>query len=100
MTQLPDYPLTQSVAVVLYLHDGLRDDLLLGERGLLVLAGGDPRRRSRQQLTRPRAGGDNEFEGVRQLASIDHGSLQSIHSLQFTIYKENARAIHRIFRND
>src|SRR5438132_9336189 len=48
------------------------DHFLLRDRGLLVFARGDARHRSRHQLTRAGAGSDDEFERVRELASVDH----------------------------
>src|SRR5713226_5800981 len=55
----------------LELLDPVGDDFLLRDRGLLVLADGDARRRSGEELTRARAGGDHELERVGQLASIN-----------------------------
>src|SRR5207249_11043958 len=49
-----------------------RDHFLLRNRRLLVLADGDARRRSLQELARPCTGGDHEFERIGKFAAINH----------------------------
>jgi hypothetical protein len=57
---------------LLDLLDGLRNDFLLGDGRLLVLAGRHPRGRSRQQLPGASARRYNELERIGQFAPINH----------------------------
>src|SRR5262245_22973139 len=51
---------------------GLRHDFLLRDGRLLVHADLHSGRGAREQLARARAGGDDEFERVRELAAVNH----------------------------
>src|SRR5689334_8889069 len=81
------------------LLDRAGGDLLLRDGRLLVLADRDPRRRAGQQLPRPRPGGHDEFEGVRELAAIDHENVLTIVSASPCIRCRRARSAMTMLRS-
>src|SRR5438067_8436659 len=84
--------------VVLDLLDGRGDDLGLRERRLLVLAGRHARRGSGEQLARARAGGDDELEGIRELASVDHENVLTMSCASSRIRCRRARSATTMLR--
>src|SRR5207244_1907481 len=87
--RLLDY---QIVLFLLDLRHSLRDDFLLSHRRLFVLACLDARRRACEQLARAGARGDDEFERVRQLRSINHMNVLLMVSATSRIRFNRARS--------
>src|SRR4249919_1451511 len=68
------------------------DDFLLRDGGLLVFTDDDARRGSGEELPGARAGGDDEFEGVGKLGTVNHENVLTMVSDSICMRCSRARS--------